>query len=156
MPNLILDAEIDSSLIDQFVTDGLGFPDQTMLNPETGLRDSAVLDRMTGMTRAERRIQIARHKPGQRVMDYQVLPTGRMLLLINDLFIVQQRIKNKSKASAPYRSWEMVALRKTDSAWFAPSGAAVCSGLMKPDTHLGENARQIEVSDDQTAPYLFC
>lgn len=25
-----------------------------------------------------------------------------------------------------------------------------CSGLMKPDTHLGENARQIEVSDDQT------
>ena len=31
----------------------------------------------------------------------------------------------------------------------------VCSGLMKPDTHLGENARQIEVSDDQTTPYLF-
>ncbi|MEB0065015.1 hypothetical protein QN400_23685, partial [Pseudomonas sp. RTC3] len=26
----------------------------------------------------------------------------------------------------------------------------LCSGLMKPDTHLGENARQIEVSDDQT------
>ena len=24
----------------------------------------------------------------------------------------------------------------------------ICSGLMKPDTHLGENARQIEVSDD--------
>ena len=32
---------------------------------------------------------------------------------------------------------------------------AHCSGLMKPDTHLGENARQIEVSDDQTTPYLF-
>jgi len=31
-----------------------------------------------------------------------------------------------------------------------------CSGLMKPDTHLGENARQIEVSDDQTTPFLFC
>ena len=30
-----------------------------------------------------------------------------------------------------------------------------CSGLMKPDTLLGENARQIEVSDDQTTPYLF-
>ncbi|MFJ7316820.1 hypothetical protein ACIQVE_29675, partial [Pseudomonas sp. NPDC098747] len=30
-----------------------------------------------------------------------------------------------------------------------------CSGLMKPDTHLGENARQIEVSDDQTTPFLF-
>ncbi|MCI3943181.1 transcriptional factor [Pseudomonas syringae] len=31
----------------------------------------------------------------------------------------------------------------------------VCSGLMKPDTHLGENARQIEVSDDQTTSFLF-
>ena len=30
-----------------------------------------------------------------------------------------------------------------------------CSGLMKPDTHLGENARRNEVSDDQTTPYLF-
>ena len=29
-----------------------------------------------------------------------------------------------------------------------------CSGLMKPDTHLGENARQIEVSDDQTTSFL--
>ena len=34
-----------------------------------------------------------------------------------------------------------------------PSNA--CSGLMKPDTLLGENTRQIEVSDDQTTPYLF-
>jgi hypothetical protein len=32
----------------------------------------------------------------------------------------------------------------------------ICSGLMKPDTHLGENARQIEVSNDQTTPFLFC
>ena len=31
----------------------------------------------------------------------------------------------------------------------------VCSGLMKPDTHLGENARQIEVSDDQTTSFFF-
>ena len=30
-----------------------------------------------------------------------------------------------------------------------------CSGLMKPDTHLGENARHIEVSDDQTTPCFF-
>ncbi|VVP14848.1 hypothetical protein PS850_03561 [Pseudomonas fluorescens] len=29
------------------------------------------------------------------------------------------------------------------------SGCTMCSGLMKPDTHLGENAHQIEVSDDQ-------
>ena len=28
------------------------------------------------------------------------------------------------------------------------TNALCCSGLMKPDTHLGENARQIEVSDD--------
>ena len=34
--------------------------------------------------------------------------------------------------------------------------SGMCSGLMKPDTHLGENARQIEVSDDQTTPFLFC
>ena len=32
---------------------------------------------------------------------------------------------------------------------------SACSGLMKPDTHLGENARQIEVSDDQTTPLLY-
>ena len=31
----------------------------------------------------------------------------------------------------------------------------LCSGLMKPDTHLGENTRQIEVSDDQTTSFLF-
>jgi len=31
----------------------------------------------------------------------------------------------------------------------------ICSGLMKPDTHLGENARQIEVSDDQATSFLF-
>jgi len=30
-----------------------------------------------------------------------------------------------------------------------------CSGLMKPDTHLGENARHIEVSDDQTTSCFF-
>ena len=31
----------------------------------------------------------------------------------------------------------------------------VCSGLMKPDTHLGENARHREVSDDQATSYLY-
>ena len=34
-------------------------------------------------------------------------------------------------------------------------GVPVCSGLMIPDTHLGENARHIEVSDDQTTPCVF-
>ncbi|WP_434694963.1 hypothetical protein [Pseudomonas sp. Z1-14] len=36
-----------------------------------------------------------------------------------------------------------------------PANDGNCSGLMKPDTHLGENARQIEVSDDQTTPLLY-
>ena len=36
-----------------------------------------------------------------------------------------------------------------------PLNPGHCSGLMKPDTHLGENARQIEVSDDQTTPLLY-
>ncbi|MCS3515225.1 hypothetical protein, partial [Pseudomonas grimontii] len=37
----------------------------------------------------------------------------------------------------------------------SPHKNGYCSGLMKPDTHLGENARQIEVSDDQTTPLLY-
>ena len=37
---------------------------------------------------------------------------------------------------------------------FHPQGGG-CSGLMKPDTHLGENARHIEVSDDQATSCLF-
>ncbi|WP_425313683.1 DUF6538 domain-containing protein [Pseudomonas putida] len=32
---------------------------------------------------------------------------------------------------------------------------APCSGLLTPDTHLGENARHREVSDDQATPYLY-
>lgn len=38
---------------------------------------------------------------------------------------------------------------------FRAGEASTCSGLMKPDTHLGENARQIEVSDDQTTSFFF-
>ncbi|MCK3838600.1 hypothetical protein E4P01_11710 [Pseudomonas sp. NCIMB 10586] len=34
----------------------------------------------------------------------------------------------------------------------ALSKYATGSGLMKPDTRSGENARQIQVSDDQTTP----
>ncbi|PPS60785.1 hypothetical protein CR917_07295 [Pseudomonas sp. BRM28] len=30
-----------------------------------------------------------------------------------------------------------------------------CSGLMKPDTHLGGNARHREGSDDQATSYLY-
>lgn len=42
-----------------------------------------------------------------------------------------------------------------NSVTFMASYWGGCSGLMKPDTHLGENARQIEVSDDQTTPLLY-
>ncbi|WP_208458624.1 hypothetical protein, partial [Burkholderia seminalis] len=31
----------------------------------------------------------------------------------------------------------------------------VCSGLMNPDTDLGENARHEEVSNDQATSYVF-
>ncbi|WP_236466634.1 MULTISPECIES: hypothetical protein, partial [unclassified Pseudomonas] len=34
-------------------------------------------------------------------------------------------------------------------------GRRVYSGLMKPDTHLGENASQIEVSDNQTTALRY-
>ncbi|MHC8408529.1 hypothetical protein [Pseudomonas sp. TMB3-21] len=45
--------------------------------------------------------------------------------------------------------------QKTTALYAYTVQANDCSGLMKPDTHLGENARQIEVSDDQTTPFLF-
>jgi len=35
------------------------------------------------------------------------------------------------------------------------NGFENCSGLLTPDTHLGENARHREVSDDQTTPYVY-
>ena len=36
-----------------------------------------------------------------------------------------------------------------------PTRGTNCSGLLTPDTHLGENARHREVSDDQATPYLY-
>ena len=44
-----------------------------------------------------------------------------------------------------------------DLMWLFKRGGCseLCSGLMKPDTHLGENARHIEVSDDQATSCLF-
>jgi hypothetical protein len=35
------------------------------------------------------------------------------------------------------------------------AGLGNYSSLMKPDTHLGENARQIEVPDDQATSFLI-
>ena len=37
----------------------------------------------------------------------------------------------------------------------APFTGGGCSGLMISDTHLGENTRHIEVSDDQATSYFF-
>ena len=56
--------------------------------------------------------------------------------------------------------WELKKQGATKASITAPTKAEIiqlasCSGLMKPDTHLGENARQIEVSDDQTTPLLY-
>jgi hypothetical protein len=33
--------------------------------------------------------------------------------------------------------------------------APACSGLMNPDTNLGENTRHEEVSDEQATSYVF-
>ena len=63
------------------------------------------------------------------------------------------------KSLATSLSW-LVGRIRTDNGGGSPIQEDVitngeCSGLMKPDTHLGENARQIEVSDDQATPFLF-
>ncbi|WP_237402901.1 hypothetical protein [Pseudomonas sp. MWU318] len=124
MSNRIYAIEINDFLLDQFLTDGPGFPDHTMLNPETGLRDPLVLERMLGITRAMRRADAAKHKSGMRMVDYLKYAPGRMLMLINDLHSTQQRINKKSKAVEGFQSWEMLVLRKIDIAWFDPANTA--------------------------------
>ncbi|GAU01150.1 integrase, partial [Burkholderia stabilis] len=37
----------------------------------------------------------------------------------------------------------------------ADAGWGRCSGLMNPDTDLGENVRHEEVSDEQATTYVF-
>ena len=124
MSNLIYGVEINDFLLDQFLTDGPGLPDQTMIDPETGLRDPLVLERMLGITRAMRRADAAKHKAGMRMVDYLKHAPGRMLMLISDLYLTQQRITKKSKAVDGFKSWEMVVLRKIDITWFDPASAA--------------------------------
>jgi hypothetical protein len=104
MPNLICTADIDASLIDQFSAQGIGFPDQTMLSPETGEPDASVLERMIGMSRAFRRLQ-TKVKPGARLMDFQKTSTGRLKLLLKDLYNCHQRILKKSKGKDSISSW---------------------------------------------------
>ncbi|PTC18012.1 hypothetical protein C0J26_18395 [Pseudomonas baetica] len=84
-----------------------------------------------------------------------------------------RRISAATKREAFRRSGNQCAFPGCEASLLSPNGAIVgefcnieslssggprynaCSGLMKPDTHLGENARQIEVSDDQTTSFFF-
>lgn len=125
MPNLIFAVDVDRSLIDQFSSDGLGFPDQTMLDPETGEPDSSVLEHMIGMTRAVRRREQANVKPGYRVMDFQKTSIGRLKLLLKDMYNAQQRLLKKSKSIEGFRSWERLIFNKIDETWPDPKGPVV-------------------------------
>ncbi|MFJ2484801.1 hypothetical protein [Pseudomonas sp. NPDC087639] len=123
MPNLICTEVVDQSLIEQFSADGIGFPDQTMLNPETGELDASVLERMIGMSRALRRLEQAKVRPGFRVMDFQKTSIGRLKLLLKDLFNTHQRLLKKSeKKAGGYRSWERVVLNDIDPTWHEIKG----------------------------------
>lgn len=123
MPNLICIDVVDQSLIEQFSADGVGFPDRTMLCPETGVLDTSVLERMIGMSRSLRRIEQANVKPGFRVMDFQKTSIGRLKLLLKDLFNLQQRLLKKSKRIDGYRSWERVVMNDIDPTWHELKGA---------------------------------
>ncbi len=61
---------------------------------------------------------------------------------INGLYkteLIHRRAPWKTRESVEFASLEWVA----------------CSGLMKPDTNLGENARHNEVSDEQATSIVF-
>lgn len=122
MPNLFSTDNINYALIDQFSVEGIGFPDQTMLNPDTGERDSSVLERMIGMTRAFRRMEQAKVKPGLRVMDFQKTSAGRLKLLLKDLHNIHLRLIKKSKRIDSFHSWEKVIFSNIDPTWYEPTG----------------------------------
>lgn len=44
---------------------------------------------------------------------------------------------------------------ETGEGYLFPVQRSVCSGLMYPDTDLGENARHGEVFDEQAKTYVF-
>lgn len=123
MANLICIDVIDSSLVDQFSAEGHGFPDRTMLNPDTGERDSTVLERLIGMSRRARRAELANVKAGMRVMDFQQTSTGRLKLLLQDLYHGDPSFLKKQKSFAGFRSWERVIFNNTDTTWHEPEGA---------------------------------
>ncbi|MGE8303329.1 MAG: hypothetical protein ACN6PW_02620 [Pseudomonas kermanshahensis] len=123
MPNLICTTEIDAALIDQFSAEGTGFPDQTLLNPQTGKPDASVLEKMIGVTRAIRRLE-SKVKPGSRLADFQRTSAGRFKLLLNDLHNLHLLSHQKAKRVVGVRSWEGVVFGAIDSTWLEPTGAA--------------------------------
>ncbi|MFJ6826274.1 hypothetical protein ACIQRH_01590 [Pseudomonas sp. NPDC090964] len=123
MANLICIDVIDSSLVDQFSAEGHGFPDQTMLNSDTGERDSTVLERLIGMSRRARRAELANVKAGMRVMDFQQTSTGRLKLLLQDLYHADPSFLKKQKSFVGFRSWERVIFNNFDVTWHEPAGA---------------------------------
>lgn len=123
MQNLIFAVDVDRSLINQFSSEGAGFPDQTMLDPETGAADPSVLEQMIGMTRPIRRREQANVKPGHRVMDFQKTSIGRLKLLLKDLYNAQKRLLKKSKSIEGFRSWERLIFNRFDETWPEPKGS---------------------------------
>ncbi|MFJ2550245.1 RNA-directed DNA polymerase, partial [Pseudomonas sp. NPDC087612] len=68
--------------------------------------------------------------------------------------LMRQRLA-MTDVSAPDDTGESLGERVTNGMALAHEFESTCSGLMKPDTHLGENARHREVSDDQATSYLY-
>lgn len=124
MPDLICTVEIDDTLIDQFSAKGIGFPDQTMLDPDTGEPDPAIVERMVGMSRTIRRMEQANVKAGLRVSDFLRTSEGRLKLLLKGLYNVQKRSQKKSKAIGGFHSWERVVFTAIDAAWQDAVGTA--------------------------------
>ncbi len=122
MPNLIFTVEVDDALIDQFSAEGTGFPDQTILNPQTGKPDISVLEKMIGISRAIRRLE-SKLKPGSRLSDFQKTSAGRFKLLLNDLHNLHVLSQKKAKRVIGVRSWEGVIFSAIDSTWLEPTSA---------------------------------
>lgn len=124
MPDLICTVEVDNSLIDQFSAKGVGFPDQTMLDPDTGAPDPVIVERMVGMSRTIRRMEQANVKAGLRVADFLITSEGRLKLLLKGLYNVQTRSQKRSKAIGGVHSWERVIFTTVDPSWQDAAGAA--------------------------------
>ncbi len=124
MPDLICTVEIDDSLIGQFSAKGIGFPDHTMLDPETGEPDPGIVERMVGMSRTIRRMEQANVKAGLRITDLLRTSEGRLKLLLKGLYNVQKRPQKKSKLIGGFHSWERVVFTFIDAAWQDASGTA--------------------------------